>query len=107
MQQQNKRLTDEAFEVWIDLMRLINELDEKENGDELTDIHNNFAVDDEDFYIECNSERMVKAIGIFYDGSVSISVIGRKHHDNLDYHNFYDGDEIIDLSVIVEDFLKR
>jgi hypothetical protein len=107
MQQETKRLTDEAFEVWVELMRLINELDEKENGDELTIIHNNFAVDDDDFYIECGSERMHKAIGIFDDGSVSISVIGRRGYDDLDYHNFYDGDEIIDLSVIVEDFLKR
>lgn len=103
----NKRLTDEAFEVWKDLMHLIAVLDERLHGDELTDIHNNFAVDDDDFYIECSSERMHKAIGIFDDGSISISVIGRKGHDGLDYHNFYNADEVIDLSIIVQDFLGR
>ena len=108
MEQQNKRLTDEAFEVWKDLMRLIAVLDEKQNSDELTDIHNNFSADDDgDFYIECGSERMHKAIGIFDDGSISISVIGRTGFDDLDYHNFYDADEVIDLSIIVEDFLGR
>lgn len=103
----NKRLTDEAFEVWKDLMHLINKLDEKNHSDELTEIHNNFSVDDEDFYIECNSARMVKAIGIFDNGSVAIHIIGRKGYYHLDYYNFYDADEVIDLSIIVEDFLGR
>lgn len=108
MEQQNKRLTDEAFEVWKDLMHQINVLDERLYGDELTDIHNNFSADDDDdFYIECSSERMVKAIGVHDDGSVSISIIGRIGFRELDYHNFYDCDETIDLSIIVEDFLGR
>lgn len=108
MEQKNKRLSDEAFEVWVDIMHQINIIDTKLNPDELTDIHNNFSADeDDDFYIECRSERMSKAIGIFDDGSIALSIIGTKEYDHLDFHNWYDSSETIDVSVIVEDFLAR
>lgn len=107
MNHENKRLTDRASQIWKEIMLKINKLDTELNPDDLTEIHSKFTVDDEDFYVECNSERMLKGVCIFDDGSIYLSVIGREGFNSLDWHDFYDSDEVINTTEIVKQFLER
>lgn len=107
MQQQNKRFTDEAFELWKDVMRQINIIDLQLHPDELSYINSGFCIDDDDFYITCKNGNLYRNIAIFDDGSLSFSCISSEPHRLDDFRRWFNPEDIYDLSVIVEEFLKR